>query len=258
MFLTSQDPPVITHRKGTIPGLLTVAEHAGYAIPQALDNLGCGDDFARAHFGCDIGVAAVMKALNDLGAETYESNYSRAVLDPNRLSEEETSIPPLRDGVPILANMNLTPRQRQERTDIFFNGYHSPLDNLFERRLKEHPDLFYMSVHSMAKSLDVDSLGNKTGGKIRPEIALLYRDKENDLAEEFAAFYREQGIRDIGMNTPYSAKDDGHRVPMFVKYQPRVPLILIEFRNDLISSPEGAAHHAGLLLKAIQAVALKS
>lgn len=250
------DPPVITHRPGTVPGLLIVSEHAGCAVPRSLGNLGCDIDFADIHFGCDIGVAEVMEALHGFGAETYEGNYSRAVLDPNRMPDSAMLIPAMQEGVILPANTVITPEERAERVRLFYEGYHAPLEALVEERLRARPDLFYLSLHSMEKRLEVDSLGNKTDGRIRPSIAILFRDKEKTLAEEFAAFFRSRGIEDIGMNAPYSAKDTTHKSPIFEKYQPRLPLILIEFRNDLIRDAHGAQAHARLLWDALQAVVL--
>lgn len=252
--LTAQDPPVITHRKGVIPGLFFSAEHAGFAVPEYLDNLGCAIDFSSVHFGCDIGVAAVMKALNALGAETYESTYSRAVLDPNRTVNEPTLIPAIQDGITIPANATITREERQARIDIFHKGYHDPLELLIEARFKENPALLYISVHSMEKRLEIDSLGKKTDGKARPPFALLYRDKEEELARKFAAFFRTHGVEDIGMNVPYCARDEDYKSPIFDKYQPKMPLLLIEFRNDLIRDNANAAAYARLLMDAIEAV----
>lgn len=257
-ILSKDDPPVILHRPGSIPGLLMVAEHAGWAVPESLGNLGCDIDFSQVHFGCDIGVAALMKIMNDLGAETYESVYSRAILDPNRDLASSTLIPAMQDGITLPANAGIAPEDRAGRIDAFYHGYHTPLDSIVNTRLAEHPNLFYMSVHSMEKRLEVDSLGQKTDDKIRPRIALLFRDKEEALAEQFAAFFRAQGIDDIGMNVPYSAKNENHKVPMFEKYQPRLPLIMIEFRNDLIRDEASERHYAKLLLDAISTVYLSN
>jgi predicted N-formylglutamate amidohydrolase len=255
-LLCPADPPVITHRPGTIPGLLAVAEHAGWAVPRSLGNLGCSLDFSNVHFGCDIGVAGIMKELNALGAETFESNYSRAVLDPNRMPGEPTLIPAMQDGIALPANAAITPEEREDRIRLFYEGYHAPLDALVETRFRDTPNFFYLSVHSMEKHLDVDSLGHKTDGQIRPRIALLYRAKEEAIAHDFAAFFHKNGIEDVGMNVPYSALDERHEFPMFLKHQPRVLLLMIEFRNDLIRTPEGLRHHARLLMEAIEAVYL--
>lgn len=255
-LITPADPPVITHRTGRIPGFLVVAEHAGFAVPNGLNNLGCDIDFSHIHFGCDIGVAGMMEELNVLGAETFESNYSRAVLDPNRALDSATLIPSVQDGIPLPANAALTEEERAARIKLLYEGYHGPLDALVEERLARHPNLFYLSLHSMEKRLEVDSLGQKTDGAVRPPIALLFRDKENALAEDFAAFFRSKGFEEIGMNVPYSAKDENHKFPMFEKHQPRLPLIMIEFRNDLIRGQAGVEHHASLLLESIQTVYL--
>lgn len=257
-ILSPADPAPVLHRPGTLPGLLMVAEHAGHAVPQSLNNLGCSIDFSQVHFGCDIGVAGVMKALNDLGAETYESVYSRAVLDPNRDLGSATLIPSVQDGITLPANAAITPEGREARIRELYHPYHTGLDALVDERLAEHPNLLHISVHSMEKWLEIDSLGNKTDGAIRPPIALLFRDKEEALAEQFAAFFRTQGVSDIGMNVPYSAKDENHKFPMFEKYQPRLPLIMIEFRNDLIRDITSQHHYAQLLMDAVQNVYLSS
>lgn len=257
-LLCLNDPPVITHRPGNIPGLLMVAEHSGTAVPQALNNLGCDIDFSSVHFGCDIGVAGLMRELSALGVETFESNYSRAVLDPNRMTDDPTLIPAVQDGITILANAALSKAERQERIRVFYDGYHAPLDTLVEQRLSETPSLLYFSVHSMEKQLLVDGLGQKTDGKIRPRIAFLFKDKEDALADRFAAFYRGQGFDDVGMNIPYTAKDETRQFPMFLKHQPRMALLMIEIRNDLLRTQADIKTQASKLLKAIEALYLKA
>lgn len=258
MFTSPKDPPVFTHKPGTIPGLLMVAEHAGSSIPANLHNLGCDLDFSSVHFGCDIGVAALMDIFNTLGAETFVGNYSRAVIDPNRMEDDPTLIPPLQDGIIIPANVGISEEDKEARIAAFYRPYHQKLQELVNHHLKQTPEMLYISVHSMENRLEIDSIGNRTDGAIRPRIALLFKDRENDLAEAFADFFRAQGINDIGMNVPYTAKDEARPMPMFAWHQPRLPLIMIEFRNDLLRTQEDIQTHAALLMKAIAHVTGKA
>ncbi|MCD8496992.1 MAG: N-formylglutamate amidohydrolase [Alphaproteobacteria bacterium] len=249
--------PLSRTTKATFPEFFITAEHAGFAVPRTLNNLGCDLDFSAVHFGCDVGVAGIMRELHGFGAETYESNYSRAILDPNRALDSKTLIPAVQDGITLPANTSITPEERQERIRILYDGYYDPLDALINKRAQEHENLFILSVHSMERRLEVDSLGYKTDGAIRPRIALLFRDKEQALAENFATFFQARGIDDIGMNVPYSAKDPDHPFPLFEKYQQRLPMLLLEFRNDLIRDEAGIKTHARLLWDAVQAIILK-
>jgi len=253
-LLSPNEPPVFTHSSGAIPNLFVVADHAGTRVPKSLNNLGCDIDFSSIHFGCDIGVSAVMDELRKQGAETLVTNYSRAVIDPNRMLDHPTLIPAVQDGITLPGNVGLSKDDREARIRELYDPYHEKLDALVDHHIVKNPRTLYFAVHSMEKQLLIDGMGHKTDGKIRPQIALIFSAKEDAMADAFASFFRKAGINDIGMNIPYSGKDENISWPMLQKHQPRLPLMMIEFRNDLLRTKQDIHYYATLLLNGIRYV----
>ncbi len=94
ILLTSEDPPPVSvyNEDGESPFLI-VADHAGNDIPRALGCLGIPETECERHIAWDIGIAAVGRLVaNALDATLVQQNYSRLVIDCNRMPGSETSI----------------------------------------------------------------------------------------------------------------------------------------------------------------------
>src|SRR5699024_12052705 len=109
-LLQPADPdPVGVLRQGTQSPFVLVCDHAGNAVPRALDRLGLPNAELERHIGIDIGILGVAEQLSALlDAPLVYQRYSRLVIDCNRLPDAAGSRPEVSDGTPIPGNRQLT------------------------------------------------------------------------------------------------------------------------------------------------------
>ena len=116
-LLAADEPAPVTvyHANGQSPFLL-VADHAGNAMPRALDRLGVGEAESGRHIAWDIGIAGLGRLLADaLNATFIRQNYSRLVIDCNRPPGTPTSIPEISEHTPLPGNLGLSEAKRAAR-----------------------------------------------------------------------------------------------------------------------------------------------
>ncbi|MEM7497434.1 MAG: N-formylglutamate amidohydrolase [Pseudomonadota bacterium] len=216
--------------------VLLVCEHAGRAVPMALDGLGVSAGVLESHRGWDIGAAAVARDLAaHLEAPLILQRYSRLVLDANRPPGSPSSIPEVSHGVQIPANCGLTSAQKAARVAEILE----PMDRAIEEAFARHPRRAAFTVHSYTPVLD---------GVPRPWHAGMLTRRSVETGERLMASLRRADPNLIvALNEPYRIEDHGD---WFVPHhaEPRgLPHSLIEIRNDEIADDAGAARWAGLL-----------
>ena len=135
-LLAPGDPPPfeLFNGQGRAPVML-FCDHASRFIPASLGQLGLsGDDLAR-HIACDIGAADITRHMAlRLDAPAVLCNYSRLIIDCNRLLRDPTLIPPTSDGSAIPGNAALSAADRQM---------------LFQHRTRHH------AMHGRADELEL-------------------------------------------------------------------------------------------------------
>jgi predicted N-formylglutamate amidohydrolase len=173
----------------------------------------------------------VARGLADrLDAPLILAGYSRLVIDPNRHPGSPTSVPLASEDVVIPGNHDLSPQQRQAREQTFFWSYHDTIAAAMSRFRQRERTPALVSIHSFTPAFlgrerpwHVGVLWHQDGRIARPLIKRL--NAEPDLC--------------VGDNEPYSARNpEGYTMEMHAE-QPGVPGVLIEIRQDLISSPDG-------------------
>src|ERR1700687_5489255 len=109
-LLAADEPaPVTVHNENGRSPFLIVADHAGNVMPHVLGRLGVSETDSRRHIAWDIGVAAVSRLVADaLDATLVQQNYSRLVIDCNRMPGSETSIPEVSELTPVPGNIGLS------------------------------------------------------------------------------------------------------------------------------------------------------
>lgn len=266
-LLGQNDPPPFSVIKGhdatNRNRIILSAEHASSAFPETLGNLGCDHipDLQSRHFVVDVGVRELTTALQQkLGVDTILGNYSRLVIDKMRFPNHSTFIARTQDGFDIPGNINMTDEERTAREVEIYNPYHDHLKGMVRTLGQTNAKALLIAIHSMEPYLEVDSLGNKvTDPEIRPQTALLFRDKENAIAEFMADRILETAPvpagekKQVGMNVPYNAIAD---VPMF-EYT-GLPRLVLEVRNDLLRTPEDIEEWASALAPIIHEASLRT
>ncbi|WP_425093970.1 N-formylglutamate amidohydrolase [Tropicimonas sp. S265A] len=205
-----------------------ICDHARNRVPPEVAGGDLGlpaDDMAR-HIAFDPGSEGVTRALaTALRAPAILSTFSRLVIDPNRGEDDPTLLMRLYDGTIIPANRHADPTERERRLELFHRPYHGAV----WRVLNQHPDAMLVSIHSFTPQL--------RGRPPRPwHVGVLYAE-DTRLAEPLLHVLEAQDDLCVGDNKPYSGHLPGDTMDRHGVKTGR-PHVLIEVRNDLISTPE--------------------
>ncbi|WP_424976595.1 N-formylglutamate amidohydrolase [Dinoroseobacter sp. S124A] len=205
-----------------------VCDHARNRVPITVAGGDLGlpaEDMAR-HIAFDPGAEGVTRALAaELGAPAVISTFSRLVIDPNRSEDDPTLLMRLYDGTIIPGNRHADATERARRIADWHRPYHDAVGAMLLR----HPEALLVSIHSFTPQL--------RGRAPRPwHIGVLYAEDAR-LARPFIAAAEGETDLCVGDNKPYSGHLPGDTMDRH-GVQPGRPHVLIELRNDLISTPE--------------------
>jgi predicted N-formylglutamate amidohydrolase len=233
------DPPPVVRRPAAGTEALVLCDHAARAIPAALGDLGLPAAERERHIAWDIGAADVARRLATLLDVTLlESGYSRLVADCNRGPDEPACMPAVSDGTVVPGNAAITPAMREARLAACWRPYHAAIRAELDRL--DRPAV--ISVHSFTPVMN---------GCARPwQVGVLWR-RDRRLAAPLLATLAADPTLMVGDNQPYSGHDaSGFTVPHHAEARD-LPHVMIELRQDLIATAEGAAWWAAKLATAL-------
>jgi len=229
--------------------LLLICDHATRFIPRALRGLGLDEAALCRHIAWDIGIAEVTRLVaRRLDAPAVLSHFSRLVVDPNRQLDNPTLMPEISDGTVVPGNRDLDAAARRARVDTFFRPYHHAIDAQLDAMLAagaaQGRAPAVVSMHSFTPVMH---------GVGRPwEIGVLW-NRDPRLPRPLMERLRAEGLT-VGDNEPYSGAD-GHGYTQHTHADRRgLANVLIEVRQDLIDTQQGAALWAERLGAALEAV----
>jgi predicted N-formylglutamate amidohydrolase len=234
----------------TRPGRwLVTCDHACNAVPGWLGGGTLGlpaADMAR-HIAHDPGAAGVTRALAQaLDSPALLSTFSRLVIDPNRGEDDPTLLMRLYDGTIIPGNRHAGDADLALRLDRLYRPYHAAYARLAARR----PDTVICAVHSFTPQL--------RGRPPRPwHIGILHSHLDSRLALPLIARLREEPDLCIGDNAPYAGHLPGDAIDRHALAHGR-PNVLVELRQDLISTPADQAAWAARLAPILAQVLAES
>ncbi len=245
-LLAPDEPrPFERFNTGGRASLLLVCDHATPFIPRALNGLGLDEASLSRHIAWDIGIAEVTRHLaRRLDAAAVLSHFSRLIVDPNRPLDNPTLMPEISDGTVVPGNRGLTPAARRARIDTFFRPYHQAIDAGIDAMQAQGRVPVLISMHSFTPVMH---------GIQRPwEIGILW-NRDPRLPKPLMERLRTEGLT-VGDNEPYSGAD-GHGYTQHSHGDSRgIANVLIEVRQDLIDTPQGAADWADRLGAVLEAV----
>jgi predicted N-formylglutamate amidohydrolase len=231
-LLAADEPAPVTvrHPDGASPFLL-VADHAGNAMPRALDRLGVAPAELERHIALDIGIGGVALLLADaLDATLIQQNYSRLVIDCNRPLDSPTSIPELSEITPIPGNVGLSATDKAARAAVIFWPYHRRIETELDRRRKTGRPAALIALHSFTPRFK---------DAVRPWHAALLYHRDPSLAHRLIALLKEEQGLIVGDNAPYLVSDaTDYTIPVHGERR-GLPHALIEIRQDLIADARG-------------------
>ncbi len=225
--------------------LLLICDHATPFIPRALEGLGLDEAALTRHIAWDIGIAEVTRQLaRRLDAPAVLSHFSRLIVDPNRQLDNPTLMPEISDGTVVPGNRDLDAARRQARIDTFFRPYHEAIGAQIDAMQAAGKTPALVSMHSFTPIMH---------GLQRPwEIGILW-NRDPRLPRPLLERLRGEGLA-VGDNEPYSGAD-GHGFTQHTHGDRRgLANVLIEIRQDLIDTQQGATQWSGRLAAALDAV----
>lgn len=213
---------------------LITCDHATNHVPCWVNggDLGLEAREMSRHIAYDPGALVVARYLSRaLDGPLVQSQFSRLVIDPNRGEDDPTLIMKLYDGTVIPANRHVDQMQKAERIARLYRPYHAAIAELA-------PDRVICAVHSFTPQL--------RGRPPRPwQVAVLSDPRDRRLADPLLAALRAQELC-VGDNEPYSGHLRGDSLDRHGLQQNR-PSVLIELRQDLITTPQAQKSWAALL-----------
>jgi predicted N-formylglutamate amidohydrolase len=233
----------VYHGQGRAPVLL-LCDHAGRQIPARLGTLGLAEAELDRHIAYDVGAAEVTRALARLlDAPAVLCHVSRLVIDPNRLTDDPSSIPTISDGTSIPGNHGVDAEERKRRLRLSFVPYHRAVAREVAKLRRRAGVPVIVSIHSFTAILN---------RMWRPwQVAVLW-DKDPRLAQLVLAGLRRDPTLAVGDNEPYSGR---YPVPYSIPFHAerrRLPHVTLELRQDLIEAPEGVGAWAARLAEALR------
>ncbi len=207
---------------------LVTCDHATNLVPDCVNggDLGLPEADMTRHIAYDVGAEGLSRHLaRDLDAPLILSRFSRLVIDPNRGEHDPTVLMRLYDGSVIPANRNADAAETERRLAAFHRPYHDALAGLAAQR----DDRVILSVHSFTPQFK--------GREMRPwHVGVLYAE-DNRLALPLLERLRAEAGIFVGDNEPYSGHLPGDTLDRHGVQTGR-PHVLIELRNDLITTPD--------------------
>lgn len=228
---------------------LVFCDHATNAIAPDLNCLGLPDDLLQTHIAWDIGAAAVAKTLaRNLQGGFLQCEFSRLVIDPNRVETSPDSIPAASDQIPIPGNQMLDDAARLDRFNRFHRPYHERLNGVLNHMTDNNQNVFVISVHSFTNRL----MG---AADERPwPLGFLWREDEPSAKAMISHLQAKTGWP-IGDNEPYDARQFNYSIDRHVG--PRgLSHITLEVRQDMVGDASGVAKIAGLIEEGVRKTAM--
>jgi len=233
--------PAVDLHGATRPGpALILCEHASNHIPARYDGLGLSPEDSESHAAWDPGALAVARHLSDvLNAPLIASAVSRLVYDCNRPPEAPSAMPTKSELIEVPGNQNLTDAQRQERVDTVY----TPFCTAVTQQITSQKPKILITVHSFTPVYY---------GKPRVcEIGILH-DADSRLADTMLAHAHLTPHLRVERNVPYGPDDGVTHSLKLHGLGHSLPNVMIEIRNDLITTPDQQKTMAGDLHRLIQ------
>lgn len=244
-LLAADDPAPVTvlNENGRSP-FVNVADHAGNAMPRALGRLGVSESECARHIARDIGIAGVCRFMaSALDAIAILQNYTRLVIDCNRMPGSETSTPDISEHTAIPGNMGLSEGRKAVRVHEIFRPYHDRIETELDRRWHERRPMALIAMHSFTPLFK---------GVARPWHAGVLYNRDPRFAQILIALLKcEAGIV-VGDNEPYSVTDaTDYTIPVHGERRGRHH-VAIELRQNLISDDTGKRAWGALLARLLR------
>jgi predicted N-formylglutamate amidohydrolase len=220
-----------------------VCDHASNYIPSALPGFTIARADLERHIAWDIGAAWIARRVAQrLQSTCVLANYSRVLVDCNRYPDAESAIPTTSDGTELPGNQGLNADDRDLRMKSIFRPYHAAVADALEQCMAQTAAPVFLSIHTCAPSMK---------GQWRPWHIGLGWTRDSRTARPLLAELGRNPDVVVGDNLPYDldlAYD--FTTPQHAMTR-GLAHVQVEFRQDLVNTPESAARWADLFCDAL-------
>ncbi|PWV98222.1 putative N-formylglutamate amidohydrolase [Hoeflea marina] len=226
--------------------VVLVCEHASPRMPKALGDLGLDAEALSSHIAWDPGALAVADLLSDqLDATLVAQAFSRLAYDCNRPPDSPFSVPAKSEIYDIPGNLRLGADERAERADAIYHPFRSALAEVLGRRAAADGPPVLVTIHTFTPVYF---------GKPREvEIGILH-DSDRRFADAMLdSMAGDAGGFRIERNQPYGPADGVTHTLLEHALPAGLLNVMIEIRNDLVSTEADQAAMAGYLARHIAA-----
>ena len=215
--------------------VLLVCEHASNFIPEPFDNLGLTEDVRHSHVAWDPGALGVSTRLAvHLNAPLVAGCVSRLVYDCNRPTTAHDAVPARSEIYDIPGNQNLTKDALAQRaTNVYV-----PFRDCLAAEIARRPSVqVLVTIHSFTP------IYNGTPREVG--IGILHGNDDRFAAQMMAQMPASDHL--IELNQPYGPSDGVAHTLNLHGAKNGLLNVMIEIRNDLITSTEDQTALAELL-----------
>ncbi len=242
-LLGLDEEPAVEVRDGS--GLfVVVCEHASNRLPRELGLLGLTPADLQRHIAFDPGAAELAGLVAErTGGALVRQCYSRLAIDCNRSPDLPDAIATVSETTVIPGNRELPAQAREERVAAIWRPFHDALTELLDERRRLGRRTVLVTIHSYTPVYR---------GVARPWHAGIITTPDRGFADAVLAGLREDSSLVVGDNQPYSAKDNVDYTIRRHGFERGLANVMVEVRNDLLTSGDDIAAWAERLTGALQ------
>jgi len=236
-------PFEIINPTGSAPFVL-ICDHASRRLPEGYGTLGLDESALMRHIGWDIGAADVTRRLSArFNATAIFSGFSRLLIDCNRAPDDPTLVCRVSDGTVVPGNRQVDQAERAQRLERFHAPYHQAIAAHLDQRLARGEVPAIVSIHSFTPVMK---------SVVRPWHVGILWDADPRLPVPLMGALAAQGDIVVGDNEPYSGKTEtGYSIRIHGADR-GLPHVLVELRQDLIDTHQGAAAWSERFARALE------
>jgi predicted N-formylglutamate amidohydrolase len=234
LLATDEQPALTVFNDWGAGCAVVVCDHASNRVPRRFAGLGLSPAQLATHIAWDPGAGTVARGLaRHLDAPLVMSGYSRLIIDCNRPLASDESMAPVSAGMIVPGNRSISAADRSMRAAAFFHPYHRAIAEVLDQRSTDGRPSVLISVHSFTPDLN---------GSHRPWQVAFSHGRDARLALLLLEAFAADGGFVVGHNQPYSVDDTtDYTIPVHGERR-GLPHVLIEIRQDLLTT---AAQCAG-------------
>lgn len=234
--------------------IVLICEHASNAVPRSLNALGLDPDVLESHVAWDPGAAGVAREMAmALQAPLVLQRFSRLVYDCNRPPTARSAMPARSEVFDIPGNIDLDDAARTARIEALYRPFRESVAGLLDRQMGLPRQ---MGAGVMPAVVTLHSFTPVFHGRPRSvELGFLH-DTDTRLADAMLDLAIDWMDLEVRRNEPYGPEDGVTHTLQVDAIARGLPNVMIEIRNDLITTPERqapmAARLAGLVGEAVR------